>query len=178
MTTAGMDKAGKPHQPKGHSMQAAGASGAKPETPRVKTTETTETASDVQVVSFAAPAPFYAKWTCTSADTALLVAISLVALVVRCYRLSVPDQVVFDEVHFGKFAGKYLNGTYFYDLHPPLAKMMFAAAGRLSGYDGVFDFKSIGLDYVAAGVPYVGMRLMPAILGAVTVPASYVTARA
>ncbi|KAJ2704659.1 hypothetical protein FB645_003091 [Coemansia sp. IMI 203386] len=178
MTTAGMDKAGKPHQPKGHSMQAAGASGARPETPRVKTTETTETASDVQVVSFAAPAPFYAKWTCTSVDTALLVAISLVALVVRCYRLSVPDQVVFDEVHFGKFAGKYLNGTYFYDLHPPLAKMMFAAAGRLSGYDGVFDFKSIGLDYVAAGVPYVGMRLMPAILGAVTVPASYVTARA
>ncbi|KAJ2332596.1 hypothetical protein GGI00_002717, partial [Coemansia sp. RSA 2681] len=89
-----------------------------------------------------------------------------------------PNQVVFDEVHFGKFAGKYINGTYFYDLHPPLAKMMFAAAGRLAGYDGVFDFKSIGLDYAAAGVPYVGMRLLPALLGALTVPATYAAVRA
>ncbi|KAI8318972.1 PMT-domain-containing protein [Martensiomyces pterosporus] len=104
--------------------------------------------------------------------------LTLVAVVVRCYGLSIPNQVVFDEVHFGKFAGKYINGTYFYDLHPPLAKMMFAAAGRLAGYDGVFDFKAIGLDYAAAGVPYVGMRLMPALLGVVTVPAAYVTVRA
>ncbi|KAJ2792808.1 hypothetical protein GGI18_000108 [Coemansia linderi] len=125
-----------------------------------------------------ATAPFYAKWTCTSTDILFLLLVTGVALIVRCWRLSVPNQVVFDEVHFGKFAGKYINGTYFYDLHPPLAKMMFAAAGKLAGYDGVFDFKSIGLDYAAAGVPYVGMRLLPAVLGAVTVPATFAAARA
>ncbi|KAJ2893937.1 hypothetical protein IWW38_002730, partial [Coemansia aciculifera] len=121
---------------------------------------------------------FHAKWTCTSTDAVLLAGVLLVAVIVRCWRLSVPNQVVFDEVHFGKFAGKYINGTYFYDLHPPLAKMMFAAAGRLAGYDGVFDFKSIGLDYAAAGVPYVGMRVLPAVLGALTVPATFAAARA
>ncbi|KAJ2792592.1 Dolichyl-phosphate-mannose--protein mannosyltransferase 1, partial [Coemansia helicoidea] len=104
-----------------------------------------------------------------------LALITVLAAYVRLWRLSNPASVVFDEVHFGKFAGKYINGTYFFDVHPPLAKMMFAAAGRLAGYDGVFDFKSIGLDYVAAGVPYVGMRLMPALLGLAMVPISYVT---
>ncbi|KAI7829241.1 Dolichyl-phosphate-mannose-protein mannosyltransferase-domain-containing protein [Kickxella alabastrina] len=101
--------------------------------------------------------------------------IVILAAYVRLWRLSNPANVVFDEVHFGKFAGKYLNGTYFFDVHPPLAKMMFAAAGKMAGYDGVFDFKSIGLDYVAAGVPYVGMRLMPALLGLAMVPITYVT---
>ncbi|KAJ2695027.1 Dolichyl-phosphate-mannose--protein mannosyltransferase 1, partial [Coemansia spiralis] len=104
-----------------------------------------------------------------------LALITVLAAYVRLWKLSNPSSVVFDEVHFGKFAGKYINGTYFFDVHPPLAKMMFAAAGRLAGYDGVFDFKTIGLDYIAAAVPYVGMRLMPALLGLAMVPISYVT---
>ncbi|KAJ1931459.1 Dolichyl-phosphate-mannose--protein mannosyltransferase 1, partial [Linderina pennispora] len=104
-----------------------------------------------------------------------LALIMVVASYVRLWRLSNPGNVVFDEVHFGKFAGKYINGTYFFDVHPPLAKMMFAAAGKIAGYDGVFDFKSIGLDYAAAGVPYVGMRLMPALLGLAMVPITYIT---
>ncbi|PIA15369.1 PMT-domain-containing protein, partial [Coemansia reversa NRRL 1564] len=110
-------------------------------------------------------------------DWGLLGLLLLLALLVRCFRLAEPAQVVFDEVHFGKFAGRYLNGTYFYDLHPPLAKLMFAAAGHMAGYDGVFDFKTIGLDYTAARVPYVGMRLLPAVLGALTVPMAYITLR-
>ncbi|KAJ2611558.1 hypothetical protein H4S08_003105 [Coemansia sp. RSA 1365] len=101
--------------------------------------------------------------------------IVILAAYVRLWRLSSPSNVVFDEVHFGKFAGKYINGTYFFDVHPPLAKMMFAAVGRLAGYDGVFDFKSIGLDYISAGVPFIGMRLLPALLGLAMVPISYIT---
>ncbi|KAJ1998292.1 hypothetical protein GGI04_005068, partial [Coemansia thaxteri] len=101
--------------------------------------------------------------------------IVLAAAYVRLWRLSNPANVVFDEVHFGKFAGKYINGTYFFDVHPPLAKMMFAAAGKFVGYDGVFDFKNIGDDYIAAGVPYIGMRLLPALLGLSMVPITYIT---
>ncbi|KAJ3023940.1 hypothetical protein HKX48_009148 [Thoreauomyces humboldtii] len=86
-------------------------------------------------------------------------------------------QVVFDEVHFGGFAAKYINQTFFMDVHPPLGKMMIAGSGLFAGFDGVFDFKEIGKDYLATHVPYVAMRLLPAILGVLIVPIAYMTMR-
>ncbi len=65
----------------------------------------------------------------------------------RFYHLSQPSQVVFDEVHFGTQASYYITGLYYYDVHPPLGKMILALAGWLAGYDGTFIFKSIGLSY-------------------------------
>lgn len=64
------------------------------------------------------------------------------------------------------------------DVHPPLAKMLFGVVGYLAGYDGVFEFKTIGLDYISNNVPYVSMRLFPAVLGVLTVLLSYGTLRA
>jgi dolichyl-phosphate-mannose-protein mannosyltransferase len=49
----------------------------------------------------------------------------------------------FDEVHFGKFAGKYIKTQYFVDVHPPLAKLLITLAAFVFGYDGEFDFKDI-----------------------------------
>lgn len=50
----------------------------------------------------------------------------------------------FDEVHFGKFASKYIKTQYFVDVHPPLAKLLITLAAFIFGYDGNFDFKDIG----------------------------------
>lgn len=79
----------------------------------------------------------------------------------------------FDEVHFGKFASYYLRREYFFDVHPPLAKLLLAFQGWLIGYDGHFDFENIGDDYFENNVPYVGMRTLPAILGSLTPPVLY-----
>jgi dolichyl-phosphate-mannose-protein mannosyltransferase len=45
----------------------------------------------------------------TSGEWKVLIAVVVVAWFVRLYRISKPNSVVFDEVHFGKFAGKYIK---------------------------------------------------------------------
>lgn len=79
----------------------------------------------------------------------------------------------FDEVHFGKFASYYLTHQYYFDVHPPFAKLLFALAGWFVGFDGHFLFDNIGDSYTTNNVPYVGMRALPAILGSLTVPVVY-----
>lgn len=64
------------------------------------------------------------------------------------------------------------------DVHPPLAKLLITLAGWLAGFDGNFDFKEIGKDYLEPGVPYVAMRMLPAILGVITVPLMFLTLKA
>ncbi|KAF1348496.1 dolichyl-phosphate-mannose--protein mannosyltransferase [Delphinella strobiligena] len=98
-----------------------------------------------------------------------LAIITLLAFATRFYGITHPNQVVFDEVHFGKFASYYLQRTYFFDVHPPFGKLLFALAGYLVGYDGAFLFDNIGDSYIANKVPYVAYRSMPAMMGALTV---------
>lgn len=64
------------------------------------------------------------------------------------------------------------------DVHPPLAKLLLTLAGWLAGFDGEFDFKDIGKDYLEPGVPYVAMRLLPAICGILLVPTMFLTLKA
>ncbi len=105
-------------------------------------------------------------------------AITVLAFFVRLFRIYQPSSVVFDEVHFGGFASKYIKGKFFMDVHPPLAKLLITLAGWLAGFDGEFDFKDIGKDYLEPGVPYVAMRLLPAICGVLAVPTMFLSLKA
>nr|CAD7587798.1 unnamed protein product [Timema genevievae] len=67
----------------------------------------------------------------------------------------------------------YINRTFFFDVHPPLGKMLIALSGYLTGYDGKFAFEKPGDKY--EGVEYVGMRLFCTFLGATIVPFAFVT---
>ncbi|CAB4257082.1 similar to Saccharomyces cerevisiae YDL095W PMT1 Protein O-mannosyltransferase, transfers mannose from dolichyl phosphate-D-mannose to protein Ser/Thr residues [Maudiozyma barnettii] len=96
--------------------------------------------------------------------------------VVRLYGLEWPNSVVFDEVHFGGFATEYINGSFFMDVHPPLAKMLYAGVASLAGFKGDFDFENIG-DEFPSTTPYYHMRLFSASLGAFTVVLLYFTLR-
>ncbi|NWI17015.1 POMT2 transferase, partial [Crypturellus soui] len=78
-----------------------------------------------------------------------------------------------DETHFGKMGSYYINRTFFFDVHPPLGKMLIGLAGYLSGYDGTFAFQKPGDRYEHHN--YVGMRGFCAFLGSCLVPFAYLT---
>lgn len=105
---------------------------------------------------------------------ALFILIGLAAFA-RFYSIYYPDEVVFDEVHFGKFASYYLQRTYFFDLHPPFAKVLIAFVGWLIGYSGDFKFDNIGDNYVENNVPYIAYRALSAIQGTLTIPLIFLT---
>eukprot|EP00124_Ichthyophonus_hoferi_P005033 Ihof_evm2s647 gene=Ihof_evmTU2s647 len=105
----------------------------------------------------------------------LIAAFTFLAFATRFWRLDHPHSIVFDEVHFGGFASYYLRRTYFFDVHPPTGKLLYALTGWLFGYDGSFSFKEIHQDYVKDNVPYVGMRSLPALCGTLMVPLAFMT---
>ncbi|KAI0050885.1 glycosyltransferase family 39 protein [Auriscalpium vulgare] len=92
----------------------------------------------------------------------------------RFHKIGKAGLVVWDEAHFGKFGSHYLKREFYFDVHPPLGKMLVGLAGLLSGYDGGFEFKS-GAEYPPE-VPYVAMRVIMATFGVALVPLGWYTA--
>ncbi|KAI5782409.1 Dolichyl-phosphate-mannose-protein mannosyltransferase-domain-containing protein, partial [Pyronema domesticum] len=131
--------------------------------------------SDDELLAMSIKAPRHVQSTGGRGYKIALAVITALAFVTRFHRLGHPNEVVFDEVHFGKFASYYLEHTYFFDVHPPFGKLLFALMGWFVGYDGHFKFENIGDSYISNGVPYVAFRAMPAMLGALTVPVVFLT---
>jgi dolichyl-phosphate-mannose-protein mannosyltransferase len=52
--------------------------------------------------------------------TPIFLTIIFLSFFTRYYLINHPAQVSFDEVHFGHFANNYIDGKYFFDIHPPL----------------------------------------------------------
>ncbi|KAM8921312.1 protein O-mannosyl-transferase 2 [Pelodytes ibericus] len=103
-----------------------------------------------------------------------LIALSLVivlSFITRFHRLSQPSHVCWDETHFGKMGSYYINRTFFFDVHPPLGKMLIGLAGHLSGYNGSFSFLKPGQSYETHN--YMGMRGFCSFLGSWLPPFAY-----
>ncbi|XP_072750290.1 protein O-mannosyltransferase rt isoform X2 [Anoplolepis gracilipes] len=108
-----------------------------------------------------------------SLEIDLIATILLIAgILTRFYHLEEPRNIVFDELHYGKYVGLYMKRTFFFDSHPPLGKQLVSAAAYLAGFDGQFKFDRIGSSYIDA-VPLYALRLVPAICGSLLIPIGY-----
>ncbi|TIB70547.1 hypothetical protein E3Q23_04134 [Wallemia mellicola] len=98
---------------------------------------------------------------------------TFISALTRLIWINYEPSVVWDEAHFGKFGSYYLKRTFYFDVHPPLGKMLVGLAGALSGYNGNFEFKS--------GEPYPNdlhygiFRGYLAIFGVLIVPLAWYT---
>ncbi|KAH9818063.1 family 39 glycosyltransferase [Melampsora americana] len=93
-------------------------------------------------------------------ESKIIICITILAFLIRTWAIWRPSSVVF-----------------FMDVHPPLGKLLITLVAWINGYKGNFNFRDIGSDYLTGNVPYVQMRLLPATLGALIVPISYLTMR-
>ncbi|KAJ1671325.1 Protein O-mannosyltransferase 2 [Coemansia sp. RSA 1836] len=109
-----------------------------------------------------------------SRDLVNVLVLTMLSLMTRLYRIGRSNRISWDERHFNtNFGPKYLNHTFYHDVHPPLAKMLVALAQTMAGFNGSYDFKphSKYPDHVN----YTSMRVQIAMYGIALVPLAYLT---
>lgn len=75
-----------------------------------------------------------------------------------------PNQTVFDEVHFGKFISGYYTHEYYFDIHPPLGKLIIAGFAKTFNFKPEFSFAQIGEKF--PDNKYLALRFLPSLAGA------------
>lgn len=97
----------------------------------------------------------------------LFIILAILAITIHMAFLSYPSQTIFDEVYFGRYASLYFSHQYYFDIHPPLGKLIIAGWSKLMGYNPVFDFDKIGEK--ANPQLFFTLRFLPAFFGALFV---------
>ena len=93
----------------------------------------------------------------------LIIVLIMVSFIIHFTFLGYPKEVVFDEVHFGKFVSSYFSHQYYFDIHPPLGKLMIAGFAKISGFNAKFNFNHIGENLDAKNLFI--LRFLPALFG-------------
>ncbi|MEK7514779.1 MAG: phospholipid carrier-dependent glycosyltransferase [Patescibacteria group bacterium] len=96
-------------------------------------------------------------------DKRALALIALLSIATHWFMFGAPNETVFDEVHFGKFISGYATGEYYFDIHPPLGKLLIAGFGKLAGFKPEFGFANIGDAYPDDS--YKALRFLPTLAG-------------
>ncbi len=97
----------------------------------------------------------------------LFVILAISSFIVHFAFLSYPNQTIFDEVYFGKFAADYFSHEYYFDIHPPLGKLIIAGWAWLTDFNLVFSFNKIG--EAANSQLFFTLRFLPALFGSLFV---------
>ncbi|HSQ31991.1 MAG TPA: phospholipid carrier-dependent glycosyltransferase [Gemmatimonadaceae bacterium] len=108
------------------------------------------------------------KWLARALSRPELLCLIAASALTHFWRLFSPRAVVFDEFHFERFASAYLTGRFYFDVHPPLGNLMYAAAATLA---------RIPADVLARPDPAPLLRILPAVFGTIVIPLVYTILR-
>lgn len=92
-----------------------------------------------------------------------LLAILAISAVVHFAWYSRPLTVVFDEVYFPRYGLDYLKNEYFFDLHPPLGKLIYFVTAWVAGLNPDFTFATNQLPFPDPS--YLALRIPPRVAG-------------
>ncbi len=73
-----------------------------------------------------------------------IIILVFLAIITRFIFFGYPSEVVFDEVYFGSFIKAYFTHQYYYDIHPPLGKLMIAGFVKVFIKNFDAEFSEIG----------------------------------
>lgn len=116
-------------------------------------------------------------------DCFIIPLIIFLGILTRFWLNGWPDFVTFDEVHFGGFTNGYIKQEYFFDIHPPLAKLIIALVSYLGCYKGDIDFENLySQRYFDEKsnemlIDYVTLRLAPQLFSSFVPALIYITMR-
>lgn len=97
-----------------------------------------------------------------------LILLVTLAAITRFWHLSWPRAVVFDEALYEEYVSHYFNGTYYFNLHPPVGKLLLALGAKVIG---------IAPATLAAPDPAVTLRVLPALAGTLIIPVFWLLLR-
>lgn len=115
--------------------------------------------------------------------------LTLINIGLHLYRASYPAEPVFDEAHFSTYAADYAKNVAYFDIHPPLGKMIYGATLLASGNSsaGSAEFVSFTVTSTPTneyrvdmayrpgqygGFPYILLRIISSIFG-ILLPLAY-----
>ena len=111
-----------------------------------------------------------------SIDLILTFFLTICSLILRLWLIEHPSKCIFDEIHFGNFTNYYIENQFFFDIHPPLAKLIMYKIANLSEYDASINFQT-ALDINYTQPEYVQLRLTPSIFSSLCIPLVYISLR-
>ncbi len=91
-----------------------------------------------------------------------IVTLLAVSFLLHFWFLAYPSQAVFDEVYFGPYANAYFTHQYYFDLHPPLGKLMLAGAAKLANTN---PENAAHIGQAFSTNEYIALRFLPALAG-------------
>lgn len=99
--------------------------------------------------------------------------LAVLAVVTRFLWLTRPRAIVFDEVYFRDAALRYADSSYYFDPHPPLAKLILAGWAQLIGVDASHSVPDGAVATPESLDPAVALRVIPALAGAALIVVFY-----